>query len=137
MKISRNQIVGAALALGILGFIDSMLPAAPRVPFRPATADNIMVPHAADPVVIARVNLANWAVDAVRQAARDPASVRFDHVLVSPDAKTVCVDYGARNGFGAMDRGQIVWRNGKPSELVSMWNARCLGDMMNYSKVAA
>lgn len=85
----------------------------------------------------ARLTAARAAATALKQSLRDPASVQWESILVSDDAKTVCVAYRARNGFGGLNREIAVYHNGKPSQSISSWNTWCAGKQLYNASAAA
>lgn len=70
------------------------------------------------------------AVTAVTKSLRDPDSVTFRSVLVDEQGTTACVLYHARNGFGGMGAGHMVFLHGIPSERKSDWNRHCANKSM-------
>lgn len=44
---------------------------------------------------------------------------------VDEEASVVCISDRAKNGFGAMDRGHVMYLHGIPSERISDWNKLC------------
>ena len=100
----------------------------------PPTADDL----AAQQAQTARVKAAQQAAAQIKQGARDPDSFKVRSARVSADAKTVCVEYQAKNGFGGMNQGMAVVAGGliTASASVPLWNKHCaevkLFDLTNY-----
>lgn len=65
------------------------------------------------------------AAAALRRSLREPDSAVFEHARVDAAAKTVCLVYRARNGFGGMGRERVVFVGGVPSQRSSVWNRHC------------
>lgn len=65
----------------------------------------------------------------IKQALRDPSSVVWHQMLVSDDASVICVEYGARNGFGGMNRELVVVAAGKVQQSAKAWAAHCIDHM--------
>jgi hypothetical protein len=70
----------------------------------------------------------------IKKSAHDPASVTFDTAAVVSGTNVVCYVYRARNGFGAMRRGQaLIPPDGKKIRTDSdegfqaLWNRECAG----------
>ncbi|MDB5582921.1 MAG: zinc ribbon protein [Bradyrhizobium sp.] len=77
----------------------------------------------------ARSNIAVSAGQAIKAAVRNPDSLVIEQGLVSDDAKLVCVEYRAQNGFGGMNRGFLAFQNGKPHENSRFWNKHCRANL--------
>lgn len=77
----------------------------------------------------ARSLVATAFAKSLRDAARDPDSLKIESLRVSDDAKTVCSEYRAKNGFGGMNREFMVVVNGKTSQQAGAWNKHCRGRM--------
>lgn len=78
-----------------------------------------------DPATALRNRAAYNSVSALKKSLREPDSAIFEHVRVDDDGGTVCIVYRARNGFGGMGMGHIVFRDGIPSERRTDWNRKC------------
>jgi hypothetical protein len=85
---------------------------------------------------VPQYNMARIAAFAIKGSARDPDSVRFDQIRVSTDASVVCVNFGARNGFGGMNRESAVYVGRTGSRSAADWNKRCLGPMKDMTFAA-
>lgn len=73
---------------------------------------------------------ASNAYDTLRQIKRrlrNPDSVRWEAVLSSADASTMCVQYRAQNGFGGMTRERIVVAGNQAAQSEKLWAAKCKG----------
>ncbi len=80
------------------------------------------------------VNRAFNAARIIKKSAHDPASVTFETAGVVAGTNVVCYVYRARNGFGAMRKGQaLITRDGKRIRTDSddgfqaLWNRECAG----------
>jgi hypothetical protein len=72
----------------------------------------------------------------VKQSLHDPDSVQWADAAVSPDVKVVCVTYRARNGFGGMGAGFVVFAGAAFSQSEKVWNANCQrNDLINKHNV--
>lgn len=78
-----------------------------------------------DPAESLRNRAAYNSIAAVKRSLREPGSAVFENVRVDDKAKTVCIAYRARNGFGGMGLGHIVFSDGVPSERRTDWNRKC------------
>lgn len=65
------------------------------------------------------------ATQAIKLAARNPASVRWDSVLINEDGTIACINYGAENGFGGMNREFVVITASKAYQTAQAWNKHC------------
>lgn len=73
---------------------------------------------------------------AIKSAMREPASLVFDSLRISDDAKTLCAEYRARNGFGGMSIEHVVVAGGKTLQTAKAWNKHCLGPMRDMKWAA-
>lgn len=62
---------------------------------------------------------------ALKRAAKDPDSVKYESLRVSADAQVVCAEFRARNGFGAYDKGIAVAVGDVVSQDVRAWKKHC------------
>ena len=99
----------------VVGAATSMIGGSP--PPQPKTAEDL----ASDK----RNRAAYAAVAALKHSLREPDSAVFEKVRVDDAAETVCIVYRARNGFGGMDIGHVLYRGGIPSEKAAEWNREC------------
>lgn len=83
-----------------------------------------------DPAAHLRNEAAYNSVAAVKKSLREPDSATFEKVRVDENATTVCIVYRARNGFGGMGIGHIVFSDGVPSERPADWNRKCVHKSM-------
>lgn len=79
-----------------------------------------------------RIDAARLVAAAVKHAARDPDSVKFDSMRVSGNARVVCSEFRAANGFGGLNREFIVVADGKTRNDVGSWNTKCTGSMFDH-----
>lgn len=85
----------------------------------------------------ARYVLAVTATGAVKQSLRNPDSVRWDSVLINEDGTVACINYGAQNGFGGMNREFIVVTKNKAMQTEGAWNKHCANKPLHDLKYAA
>ena len=100
------------------------------------TGSNVVYPAEKPSNEVAQYNAARIAAYTVKNSVRDPDSLRFDSIRVSDDANTICVLFGARNGFGGMNRERVTYFNGTGSQSASSWNRRCLKSMADMTFAA-
>lgn len=62
----------------------------------------------------------------LKQTMHDPASMEFIKVTSNEDSTTVCMEYRARNGFGAMRAEQTLYSIGIPYQNQEAWDGSCL-----------
>lgn len=62
----------------------------------------------------------------LKQTMHDPASLEFIKVTSNENSSTICMDYRARNGFGAMRAEQTLYLAGKPYQNEEAWNGSCI-----------
>lgn len=62
----------------------------------------------------------------LQQTMHDPATMQFIKVTSNENASTVCMEYRARNGFGAMRADQTLYLFGTPYQNEEAWNLSCL-----------
>lgn len=85
----------------------------------------------------ARYALAVAATGALKQSLRNPDSVRWDSVLINEDGTVACINYGAQNGFGGMNREFIVVTKNTAMQTESAWNKHCANKPLHDLKYAA
>lgn len=61
----------------------------------------------------------------LKESLRDPASVRWHRVTSNIDGSVLCIDYGAKNGFGGIAREQVIVRRSELSKSASDWSRLC------------
>ena len=72
-----------------------------------------------------REKLALAAVKSVRAVLRNPDSMVLETVLVDEEGDIACITYRAQNGFGGMNRDQIVFTPQGGGESRTVWNKFC------------
>ena len=72
-----------------------------------------------------RNHAAYAAAAAIKRSLRETDSAIFEKVRVDDAAETVCIVYRARNGFGGMGIGHVLYHSGVPSARATDWNRRC------------
>lgn len=98
----------------------------------PKTPDQIAAEKKADEQDTQRFIAARAAARAIKSALRDPDSLQFEAVRVSDNAKVICAEYRAKNGFGGTNRESIVFVNGSAHKDAATWNKNCAVAMSNY-----
>lgn len=76
-----------------------------------------------------RYALATITSKTIRDAMRDPDSLKFDHLLVNEDGTVVCAGYRARNGFGGMNHEVMILTKNGPSKKPTDWANYCIKSM--------
>lgn len=72
---------------------------------------------------------------ALKASLRDPASLEWETIRASDDAGVVCIEYRARNGFGGMNRGILVYAKNKARTDAAAWNAHCTAPLKDMKFV--
>lgn len=67
---------------------------------------------------------------ALKQGLKDPSSLEWSAVLADETAKTVCMEYRAKNSMGALVLERVSNVDGRFSQEVSDWNTHCAGRSM-------
>lgn len=65
------------------------------------------------------------AAKALRESLRNPDSLAWVYIRTDDDGNVVCLKYRAQNGFGGMNIGYVVYRDGFPSDTPSVFNKNC------------
>lgn len=65
------------------------------------------------------------AAKALKDSLRNPASLHVAEILANDDGSVICMTYRAENGFGGMNIGHVVFKDGTPSESHASWRANC------------
>lgn len=65
------------------------------------------------------------AARAIKSALKNPSSAQWHTVLSNKDGSLICIEYGAQNGFGGMNREHAVFLAGKASQAAKAWNTNC------------
>lgn len=76
-----------------------------------------------------RYALATITSKTIRDAMRDPDSLKFDRLLVNENGTVVCAEYRARNGFGGMNREVMILTQSGPSQEPTDWVNHCMKPM--------
>jgi len=72
---------------------------------------------------------------ALKSSLRNPASLSFISIRASADGGVICLKYRAQNGFGGMDIGHTIFKEGEPSDSAASWNKNCARKLM-YDETA-
>ncbi len=64
----------------------------------------------------------------LKSGLSDPDTVKWRGVSSNVDATVICVEYSAKNSFGAYVDKLLVVANGGVSEKPRDWNKHCIGD---------
>lgn len=85
----------------------------------------------------ARFQQAAAATRAIKAVTREPESVRWDSVLVNEEGTIACIEYGARNGFGGMNREFMVFTANRARADAATWNKHCANKRLYDMRAAA
>lgn len=89
------------------------------------TPEQAAAKAADDALVRERGGAALAGANALKRAAKNPATFSLDRVVLKPD-RSICYEFRAANGFNATISGSAVAvQNGNLSFDASAWNARC------------
>lgn len=119
-RTSRVTMAIAVLLGG--GFLISVFSLGSSAPLPPVA---IQAPDPEKEAVAHRYSVAMAAAASLKQAVRDPESLRFDSMRVSNDGSVICTEYRARNGFGGMNKSIAVFVNGTGGIGIERWNKHC------------
>lgn len=72
-----------------------------------------------------RGSVAMLSAKALKDSLRNPESLAFVYIHTNDDGSVVCMKYRAQNGFGGMNVGYVVYRDGLPSDTPSVFNKNC------------
>lgn len=130
-KVARTRPLFKVLGFMLLGLfvVGAFMPRSHNAATAPTT------PPTPDPREI-QFKQARLAALAIKQAVRDPDSLKFDSINTNEDGSVVCIEYRAKNGFGGVNREYLVYDNGAPREGSKAWNKLCAGKRM-YSHDSA
>lgn len=67
------------------------------------------------------------ALQIIKKANRNPASVTWETIMANDDASVICIEYRGQNGFGGMNKEFVVIAKGSASQKPSAWNRHCAG----------
>lgn len=67
----------------------------------------------------------------VKASLKDPESVAWANIMANDDASVICLEYRARNSYGAMSKESASYVNGASSQKPSVWNRHCAGRPLN------
>lgn len=123
-RIGRLLLLIGLLAVGYTALHLYLFGDPPRAAHTPAAR------AASDPDEVRRYQMARLSVAHIQDRLRDPASLQIHRLLASRDGWTVCVDYGARNGFGGMGREAVINTRYESLQDASAWAQYCTGPEM-------
>lgn len=115
-----------AWAIGLLilaGIISSTLNGMSRNSKAPATPEQT----AEQKAQAARISATAGLMKLTRERLHDPSSVIWELALASDDATTICIQYRAKNAFGAYVRNTVTLGGKKISTDPAAWNRYCAG----------
>ena len=78
-----------------------------------------------------RGSIAMLSAKALKESLRNPDSLAFVYIHTNDDGSVVCMKYRAQNGFGGLNLGYVVYRDGQPSERPASWRANCAHKAMH------
>lgn len=65
------------------------------------------------------------AASVLKSNLKDPASVQWESMTANEDGSVICLAYRAKNGFGALDMGAVVFVDGVAMKGTKPWNKHC------------
>lgn len=74
------------------------------------------------------------AVRAIRGRLRDPSSLEVHKAILIAAENTICIIYGAKNGFGGMNREYAAFVDGSPASYEAACNGKSGQDYTPYAK---
>lgn len=111
-------IIGGIMAVGIAAQFGAN--SAPKTPTQKAEASQ----------ATARYAMARALDKAIRAAAKDPASIKYEYMSASADGNVVCAEFRGKNSFGALDKTMAVLAAGKVKiDDANTWNKHCTQPM--------
>jgi hypothetical protein len=88
-------------------------------------------PESAQDVQIKQRSYAAYlSAKALKASLRNPDSLEFQAIRTNDYGSVVCMKYRAQNGFGGMNVGHVLFKDGKPTESVANWKANCVHKML-------
>jgi len=72
-----------------------------------------------------RFSTAVAVLTSIKSGLKDPSSVQWSSVGVSEKADVVCIEFRAKNSFGALELENLTFVKGKPSKSPDVWNKNC------------
>jgi hypothetical protein len=114
--------IAAIIGIGVLKSIFDPAPAPVATPKVELTAEE----KAAEIASNVRFSTAVAVLKAIKSDLKDPSSVQWSKVGVSRDADVVCVEFRAKNSFGALELENITIAKGKASKSPDVWNKNCV-----------
>ena len=82
----------------------------------------------------AQQNMVAAAVRAIRGSLRNPNSLEVHRAVLIAAENTICIIYGAQNGFGGMNREYTAFVDGKPASYETACNGKSGKDYTPYAK---
>lgn len=116
-----RAVVLIVVAVGILAYATSgRSPSTPAVAKTPEQIAADARKEAAFQRVVAALQL-------IKKASRNPASLTWETIMANDDASVICIEYRGQNGFGGMSKELVVIAKGNASQKASAWNRHCAG----------
>ena len=72
---------------------------------------------------------------ALKSSLLNPDSLSCISIRASADGGVICLKYRAENGFGGMNIGHTLFKEGEPSDSPASWNKNCAHKLM-YDETA-
>lgn len=121
-QTSRTTLViGGLFAIIVFGMVSQSVKKSEPVPEKQLTAEEKKNKR----LDTLRFKTAVGALNAIKKNLKDPSSVDWANILVDNNADVVCVEYRAKNSYGAtvLDRSSFV--KGNHSKDGDVWNKNC------------
>lgn len=121
-QTSRTTIViGGLFALIVFSMVSQSVKKSDPAPEKPLTAEE----QEEKRLDTLRFNTAVGAITAIKKSLKDPSSVEWANILVNDNAEVVCVEYRAKNSFGATVLEASAFVKGVHSKSGDVWNKHC------------
>jgi hypothetical protein len=78
-----------------------------------------------------RGSVAMLSAKALKDSLRNPDSLTFVYIHTNDDGSIICMKYRAQNGFGGMNIGYVVYKDGQPSDSPARFNKHCAHKTMH------
>jgi len=75
--------------------------------------------------------VAKHAMSVIREAAREPESVKFRKLLINDAGTVVCAEFRGKNGFGGVSMQHLVLTETGSDATAAGWNKHCTKGMFN------
>jgi zinc-ribbon domain len=120
-RVKQVGIIGIAFALIVGVFIFHSV----RGPSESDAPPKSQAQIAAESKKEAAFQMVVAAMKVIRAANRNPESVKWESITANDDASVICIEYRGQNGFGGMNRENVVIISGAMSQKPTIWNRNC------------